>query len=100
MGTIALAAGGLVWQNRVGFEKEIVMKKILALVIASGALLAATPVFACPNHDSDKTETAAAPKKSDDATAAKAKDQKAPTTDTKAADKSKPAPAPKAAAKG
>jgi hypothetical protein len=76
------------------------MKKMLALVIASGALLAATPVFACPNSDHDKTETAAAPKKADDTTAAKAKDTKATAPDAKAADKSKPAPTPKAAAKG
>jgi hypothetical protein len=77
------------------------MKKILALVIASGALLAATPVLACPNSDHDKTETADTTKKADDGAAkstAKAKDQKAPATDTKASDKAKEAP--KAAAKG
>jgi hypothetical protein len=81
------------------------MKKILALVIASGALLSgfgATPVFACPNSDHDKTETAAAPKKADDGTTAKAKDTKAPATQgtDKAADKNKPSTPPKAAAKG
>ena len=75
------------------------MKK-LALALVTLSTLVATPVFACPMQDHDKTETADQTKKDDTAkTADKAKDTKPAE---KAADKSKdakPAPA-KPVAKG
>jgi hypothetical protein len=55
----------------------------LAIIIAAGSLAFATPVFACPGHDSADAKTAEkAPAKNDKGTADKAKE--APkTTETK-----------------
>jgi hypothetical protein len=67
------------------------MKKLATLLAAALTLAVATPVFACPNMDKDKQETADQTKKAEDAKTAeqpKAKDSK---STEKAADKSKDA---------
>lgn len=63
----------------------------LAMIIAAGSLAFATPVFACPAHDSGGAKTAEkAPAKDDKATTDKAKE--APkTTETKDTEKTAPA---------
>ena len=76
------------------------MKKLATFLAAALTLAVATPVFACPNMDKDKQETADQTKKADDSKTAvqpKAKDTK---STEKAADRSKDTTAKKPAAKG
>ncbi len=69
----------------------------LAMIIAAGSLAFATPVFACPGHDSETKTTEKAPAK-DTKTATTDKSKEAPkATDTK--DTAKAAPAQKDTAK-
>ena len=65
----------------------------LAMIIAAGSLAFATPVFACPGHDSETKTTEKAPAK-DTKTADKTQSKEAPKT-TESKDTAKAAPAPK-----
>ncbi|HTJ46793.1 MAG TPA: hypothetical protein VL463_32040 [Kofleriaceae bacterium] len=73
------------------------MKKLAAAFAAVGALMIATPVFACPNTDHDE-KTVDTKKADDTKTADKQKDQK-PAEKAAPADKAKEKPA-KPVAKG
>jgi len=68
----------------------------LAMIIAAGSLALATPVFACPGHDSEGAKTTEKAPAKDEKTADKAKETPK-TTETK--DTAKATPAPKDTAK-
>jgi hypothetical protein len=64
----------------------------LAMIIAAGSLALATPVFACPGHDSSEAKTAEKAPAKDTKTATADKAKEAPKT-TESKDTAKTAPA-------
>ncbi|HTL39158.1 MAG TPA: hypothetical protein VL326_38780 [Kofleriaceae bacterium] len=79
------------------------MKK-LSIIVAAGCLALATPVFACPGHDSGGDEVKTAEKAKEEPKKEEPKKEEAPkakegTTTAKATDKAKQAPKKDAPAK-